>query len=104
MSKSPLGVLVKGGCSVSRRLTLAACCLLAGAVLAAPIPKGKEAGSPFIDLTSHANHKLKDDFNSSRYAGNNLASLPVGEQTFAGVKFKVGDGLMQLGSAQFKGK
>src|SRR5262249_28483677 len=41
---------------------------------------------------------------SGRYPGNNLASLPAGAQTFAGVKFHVGDGLMQLGSSLFKGK
>src|SRR5262249_51048560 len=98
------GVPMKGRCSVARPLTLAACFLLAGASAAAPAPKWKEPGPTFLDLTTHTNHKLKDDFNSGRYANNNLAALPTGKQTFAGVKFHVGEGLMQLGSANFKGK
>jgi hypothetical protein len=89
---------------VSRPPALAAWFLLACAAAGAPTPRGKESGPAFIDLASHANHKLKDDFNSGRYPGNNLASLPAGTQTFAGVKFRVGEGLVQLGSATFKGK
>jgi hypothetical protein len=88
---------------VLRLLTLVACFLLVGAVFAAPVPR-KEMGLAFLDLTKHANVKLKEDFNSGRYPGNNLASLPAGKQTFAGVKFHVGEGLMQLGSANVKGK
>jgi hypothetical protein len=89
---------------MSRRLALAACLLLAAAVAAAPLPKGKEAEPPFIDLKPHGNQKLKEDFNSGRYADNNLASLPAGKQTFAGVKFLVGESMVQLGSTSIKGK
>jgi hypothetical protein len=90
---------------VYRPLGLLACFLLAGAVLAAPVSrKKKEPISPFIDLKQHTNQKLKEDFNSGRYAGNNLGSLPRGTQTFAGVKFHIGEGLMQLGSSRVKGK
>jgi hypothetical protein len=63
-----------------------------------------DAGLAFLDLTKHANQKLKEDFNNGRYAGNNLASLPAGKQTFAGVKFLIGTGLMQMGSTSIKGK
>jgi hypothetical protein len=77
---------------------------LAGAAFAAPVLKNETAGTTFIDLKGHSNQKLKEDFNSGRYAGNNLASLPTGKQTFAGVKFLVGEGLMQLSSANVKGK
>jgi hypothetical protein len=83
---------------------LAAGVLLAGAALAAPPPKAKESGPSAINLKAYANQKLKDDFNSGRYPGNNLASLPAGAQAFAGVKFHVGDGLIQLGSTYVKGK
>ncbi len=89
---------------MSRLLTLAACFFLVAPSPAAPPPKAKESGPGHIDLKPYANHKLQDDFNSGRYPGNHLGSLPSGAQTFAGVKFHVGDGLMQLGSSQFKGK
>jgi hypothetical protein len=89
---------------VCRPLALAACFLLVGAIAAAPVPKKMEPGPAFIDLTKHTNQKLKEDFNNGRYAGNNLASLPAGMQTLAGVKFKIGPGMMQLGSASIKGK
>jgi beta-galactosidase len=89
---------------MSRLLALAACLLLASAVFAAPVPKGEKPGPAFLDLSAHTNHNLKDDFNSGRYPGNNLASLPAGKQTFAGVKFHIGKGLMQLGSSNVKGK
>jgi hypothetical protein len=80
--------------------------------LVSPFPRGEVRAVPakgkgkiiFLDLKSKANHKLKDDFHSSDFAGNNLAELPRGEKKFAGVKFKVGDGLLQLGSTQVQGK
>jgi hypothetical protein len=74
---------------------------LAALALAAPAPKGTDA-TP-IDLSQHANVKFKDTFHNDPRAGNNLAGLPTGKQTFAGVKFTVGDGLIQLGSARVKG-
>ena len=89
---------------MSRPLALTSCLLLAGAVFAAPVPKGQKSGPAFLDLSAHTNHNLKDDFNSGRYPGNNLASLPAGKQTFAEVKFHIGKGLMQLGSTSYKGK
>ncbi len=41
----------------------------------------------YLDLQPKANQKLKDNFHSDEFAGNNLADLPTGKQTFAGVKF-----------------
>ncbi len=70
-------------------------------ILAAPAPKG--AVTIPLDLSPHANQKLKDTFHNDPRAGNNLAELPTGKQTFGGVKFTVGDGLIQLGSARVKG-
>ena len=89
---------------MSRSLALVACLLLVGAASTAPVPRRMVSGPAFLDLTTHTNQKLKEDFNSGRYVGNNLASLPAGTQTFAGVKFHVRAGLMQLGSSSVKGK
>jgi len=47
----------------------------------------------FLDLQPHANQKLREAFGR---AGNDLAGLPTGEQTLAGVKFRIGEGLIQL--------
>src|SRR5262249_50902644 len=69
-------------------------------VRAVPTPKER---STYLDLQPKANHKLKDDFHTTMFPGNNLAELPRGEQKFADVKFLVGDGLIQLGSAEVKG-
>lgn len=56
-----------------------------------------DAGLLYIDLQPQANQKLADSFHSGA-EGNNLASLPKGEQKFEGVRFKIEDGLIQLGS------
>jgi hypothetical protein len=74
----------------------------ATALAAAPAPA--ESGPIFIDLQAKANVKLKDDFHAGTFTGNNLAGLPAGKQTFAEVKFQVGDGLIQLGSSVVKEK
>lgn len=52
----------------------------------------------YVDLQPKGNEKLAEDFHGSDGSGNNLAALPKGEQTFAGVKFKVGEQAIQLGS------
>jgi RNA polymerase sigma factor (sigma-70 family) len=49
----------------------------------------------FLDLQPHANQQLKEDFAADE-PGNNLAALPGGEQILAGVKFHIGEGLIQL--------
>jgi hypothetical protein len=46
-----------------------------------------------LDLQAKANQKLIDDVSR---AGNNLAALPTGEQTLAGVRWNIGVGLIQL--------
>jgi hypothetical protein len=51
----------------------------------------------YLDLQPYANQKLKDNFHSGA-EGNNLAELSEGEQTLEGVKFKIGESLIQLGS------
>jgi hypothetical protein len=47
----------------------------------------------FLDLEPVANQKCKDDYGRQ---GNNLAKLPRGFQTLAGVKFRIGEGLILL--------
>jgi hypothetical protein len=74
----------------------------AGLLAAAPAPT--DTGPTYLDLAPHANVKLTDDFHSGDNPGNNLEKLPTGKQTFADVKFKVGDKLIQLGSSQVKEK
>src|SRR5260370_34609717 len=89
-----------------RRLAVAAslCCLLGVAFAwAADKKEEKKAANKkwtFIDLQPKANHKLKEDFHGNNFAGNNLESLPQGEQTLEGIKFKIGEGLIQLTSMQ----
>jgi len=52
-----------------------------------------------IDLKSHVNQKLNERFHDY-HPGNDLAALPTGRQTFAGVKFTVGGGVVQLGAGK----
>ena len=52
----------------------------------------------YIDLQSKTNQKLVED--SQGAPANDLAELPKGEQTFGGVKFKVTDALIKLGSSK----
>lgn len=73
-------------------LLLAAFACIAGSAIAA------EKQLIYIDLQPRANHKLAEQFHADEFPGNNLAELPKGEQTFEGCKFKIGEGLIQLGS------
>jgi hypothetical protein len=73
---------------------------VAGLLLGAPAPS--ETTFTPIDLKPHVNVKLKDNQHTGDFEGNNLAELPTGKQTFAAVKFTVGDSLIQLGSAKVK--
>jgi hypothetical protein len=77
------------------RLLSTATFLVAAVCLAAPAPKA--TGPTFIDLQSKANQALADDV-GGRIANNTLAAVPTGEQTLAGVKFKIGEKYVQLGS------
>jgi hypothetical protein len=87
---------------MSRCLAALAAIGFATALAAAPAPG--ESGPFYVDLQPQANVKLKDDFHSGKYAGNNLANLPTGKQTFAETKFKIGEGLLQLGSSNVPDK
>jgi len=50
-----------------------------------------------LDLQPYANQPRGESLGSG-VEGNNLAKLPGGEQTFGEVKFKIGEGVMHLGS------
>jgi len=75
-------------------------CAAAGFAIAGSDDK---QGFTYIDLQPKANQKLNDSFHGDP-EGNNLAELPRGEQTMAKVKFKIGDGLIQLASTLLKDK
>jgi hypothetical protein len=52
-----------------------------------------------LDLGRYANRKRAET--TGRCQGNHLKALPRGEQTLAGVKFCIGDSVVQLGGAHF---
>ena len=64
---------------------------------------GEKKNISYVNLQPKANQTLTQPFHSGR-EGNNLAKLATGEQTFEGVKFKVEEGLLQLGSTRLKDK
>jgi hypothetical protein len=57
-----------------------------------------------LDLKAKTNQKLKEDFHTGSFKGNNLSPLPRGKQKFGGVPFFIGEGLIQLGSSVVKNK
>jgi beta-lactamase regulating signal transducer with metallopeptidase domain len=60
--------------------------------------RGAKRSFSLIDLQSWSNQPLNESFHSGQYEGNNLASLPQGEQTLGSVPFRIGKQLVQLGS------
>jgi hypothetical protein len=87
---------------VYRLSSVAVLCLFSAALLtAAPAPEGPSF--VFVELKEQVNHKMKDDFHSGNYPGNNL-TVPTGKQAFDGIKFQIGDGVVQLGSSNVAGK
>jgi hypothetical protein len=64
-----------------------------GLALAAPAPTDKFIR---LDLKDKCNHKLAEKFGGRR-EGNDLP-LEIGDQKLEGVKFKIGEGVIQLGS------
>jgi hypothetical protein len=74
----------------------AALCVLASLTPAAPPEK-----FTFVNLKPYANQKRADNFGSGR-EGNNLKALPPRGLTCEGVNFKIGEGVIQLGSRLLK--
>jgi len=56
-----------------------------------------------IDLQARANQKHSEPLGSGM-PGNTLAELPQGERTFGGVKFRIGDGCIQLAGKLLPGR
>jgi hypothetical protein len=83
-----------GGDHMTCLLFTASACLGFGVTLAMNANKD----ITYIRLDPKANQKLAENFHGDDDVGNHLAELPKGEQTFAGAKFKIGDGAIQLGS------
>jgi hypothetical protein len=77
-------------------LLLGSCLIAVTALVAGP---AEDDDTVYIDLKAKANHKLKDPFHDAgTFKENNLAALKVGVQKLGGVKFKIGEGFLQLGS------
>src|SRR5262249_2442168 len=85
--------LRNGRMSMTRLLPLAA----ALGVLASLAPAAPPEKFTFVDLKPYANQKIPDNFGSGR-EGNSLKALGKDGRTLAGVNFKIGEGLIQLGS------
>jgi hypothetical protein len=68
------------------------------ALEAAPAPPEKFR---FVSLEPQANQQLTDSFGSGA-KGNDLAALKKGQRTCAGVNFKIGEKVIQLGSKLMK--
>jgi hypothetical protein len=70
--------------------------MLAGCLAALLLIAGdKKDKTTFVNLQPYTNLKLKEGQGNEN---NHLAELKEGEQTLAGVKFKIGEGLILLGS------
>jgi hypothetical protein len=80
---------------MNRLSMLASVAISAGSLCVALPATGQEFR--YLDLGSVANRKLLDNLGSGA-ENNSLSQLPAGEQTLGGVRFKVGPGLIQLGS------
>jgi hypothetical protein len=82
-----------------------ACLLIAASGTSSPDdPKQPAKKFAFIDLKAKSNLKLKDPFHAKTRPGNNLDCLKRGEQTLEGIKFKIGDGYIRLGSTMLPDK
>jgi hypothetical protein len=68
-----------------------------GAIASLDPPYEPDGRLVYVSLAKKTNKKLSDDM--SALEGNTLDTLPQGEQTLSGVKFQIGDGLIQLASA-----
>ena len=69
---------------------------------AAPVPKDEVADA--VKLKDHINVKMTENLHSERFPDNNLKELKAGKQKLGTVTFDIGEGVLQLGSAEVKGK
>lgn len=59
----------------------------------------RDARTLCLDLRPHLNQPLNERFHD-HLDGNDLAALPTGKQTLAGIRFTVGEGVVQLRSGK----
>jgi hypothetical protein len=86
-----------------RAIYVLSACLIA--VTALPAGPGEEEAAFYISLKSKANHKLKEGFHpGAQFQENTLGSLITGVQKLGGIKFKIEEGLLQLGSKEIPDK
>jgi hypothetical protein len=78
---------------MTRLLTAAGLCF----VFTAAVAVAEDKKLLYVDLKDKVNHKLTEKFGNDDREGNFLA-IENGEKTLEGVKFKIGDGVIQLGS------
>lgn len=71
--------------------------LVSVAVATALVSAADEKTYETVDLQPYANQKRGESLGSG-VEGNNLAKLPGGEQSLGGVKFKIEEGMIHLGS------
>ncbi len=76
-----------------RFLVTVGVCVMVSAALA----RAEDKKFTYLDLQPRANHKLTDIMHGD-FVGNTLESLKTGEQSLEGVKFKIGEKFIQLGS------
>jgi len=79
-------------------LILAASFFAFSLAVAAPSPDAKFT---YIDLKDKCNHKLTEKFHQTDTDENNLA-IETGKQKLGDVEFKIGEGVIQLGSTLVK--
>jgi hypothetical protein len=80
-----------------RRFAILTTCLVALFLIAGD----DKRKTTYVNLQPYTNQKLKE---SRGNEGNNLVDLKQGEQTLEGVKFKIGEGLIQLSSTNLPDK
>jgi hypothetical protein len=76
-----------------------ACCALNTALASGE----EEKKIAYLDLGGKITPKLDDNFGADGRPGNFL-TVPMGEQSFAEIKFKIGEGVIQLGSKVLQDK
>jgi hypothetical protein len=69
--------------------------LLFGLSLAVATGADEARKFAFVDIQPPGNHAMKDDMGAN-FPGNNLSSLPLGEQTLEGTPFKVGGKMIRI--------
>jgi len=84
-----------------RQLSQLACVLF---VLSVSVRSVDAQTFRFLDLQMRKNQEFTEEFANDGRDGNTLDGMPMGEQEMAGVKFKIGKGVVHLGSTVQKNR